>query len=438
MHDVKRTIDAELSHLRMTPAHKALIAARIDRYEEGNMNRKWKLSTSLTATLAAALLLATLAYAATQSNLLARLFPHSTPTPQAEHLLTPVGRSQSQDGCKLTIDEYLLDGTTLYLHWTAESSAAEPLLLLPGTIEAPHYMLSGYGESDTIGPAAGVLLGDEVNGKPLKRSHSGTSRINLSSLATLDKPFDVTLTALFMRPVAPIVKEADMTDRESSPTLMLMPDFVDDIGFTLLLNKFEWQDDHTWNISRPDGVGLSMTYVTGTDGNSDLYNQCWDESGNHLTAKDYELQGYASLAAEIPVTFTVIPDAANITHAGIDTPLNFSFEAFDVEVTKANFTATSLDVRFLVDVKRAGELSAGDWGFEVRPDGRALPYALEQAQEESEDWPRGRFAVSIQGETSEATPSFITVVPYLESNGDYANRTVLDAYTMTIPLKVSP
>jgi hypothetical protein len=342
MHDVKRIIDAELSHLRMTPAHKAAIAARIDRYEEGNMNRKWKLSTSLTATLAAALLLATLAYAATQSNLLARLFPHSTPTPQAEHLLTPVGRSQSQDGCKLTIDEYLLDGTTLYLHWTGGIQRRRTAAAAPRHDRGPALHAVGLWRSDTIGPAAGVLLGDEVNGKPLKRSHSGTSRINLSRLATLDKPFDVTLTALFMRPVAPIVKEADMTDRESSPTLMLMPDFVDDIGFTLLLNKFEWQDDHTWNISRPDGVGLSMTYVTGTDGNSDLYNQCWDESGNHLTAKDYELQGYASLAAEIPVTFTVIPDAANITHAGIDTPLNFSFEAFDVEVTKANFTAPAL------------------------------------------------------------------------------------------------
>jgi len=298
-------------------------------------------------------------------------------------------------------------------------------------------MLSGYSESDTIGPAEGLLLGDRVNGAPLKRSYSATSRIDLSGLATLDKPFGVTMTALFMRPVAPIVKEADMTDREFSPTLMLMPDFADCKGFTLLLNRFEWQDDHTWNISRPDGVGLSMHLVTGTDGDSDLYNQCWDESGNHLTAKDYELQGYASLAAEVPVTFTVIPDAANITHAGIDAPLKFSFDAFDVEVTKADFTATSLDVRFLVDVKRAGELSAGDWGFEVRPDARALPYALGQAQEEREDWPSGRFAVSIQGETNEATPSFITIVPYLE-HGDYADRTVLGEYAMTIPLKVSP
>ena len=436
MHDVKRTIDTELSQLRMTPAHKALIAARISRYEEGNMNRKWKLSTSLTSTLAAALLLATLAYAATQSSLLARLFQHSTPTPQAEHLLTPVGRSQSQDGCKLTIDEYLLDGKTLYLHWTAESSAAEPLLLLPGTIKAPHYMLSGYGESDTIGSAAGVLLGDEVNGNTLKRRHSAISRIDLSGLAALDKPFDVTLTALFMRPVAHIVKEADMTDRESSPTLMLMPDFDNVIGFTLLLNKFEWQDDHTWNISRPDGVGLSMSLATGGDVNSELDNQYWVSSGNHLTAKDYELQGYAFPVAEIPVTFTVIPDTSNITRAGIDTPLNFSFDTFDVEVTKADFTATNLDVRFLVDVKRAGELSAGDWGFEVRPNGQALPYALRQAQEEREDWPSSRFAVCIQGETNEATPSFITVVPYLELNGDYATRIVLDEYAMTIPLKL--
>jgi hypothetical protein len=258
------------------------------------------------------------------------------------------------------------------------------------------------------------------------------------SLATLDKPFDVTLTTLFMRPVAPIVKEADMTDREYSPTLMLMPDFAGDMGFTLLLNKFEWQDDHTWNISRPDGVGLSMHLVTGTAGDSNLYNQYWDESGNHLTAKDCELQGYAGLAAEIPVTFTMIPDAANITRAGIDTPQKFSFDAFDAQVTKADFTATSLDVYFLVDVKPAAKLRAGDWGFEVRPDGRALPYALEQAQEESEDWPSNRFAVSIQGETNEATPSFITIVPYLEPNGDYADRTVLDEYAMTIPLKVSP
>lgn len=438
MHDEKRTIDAELSGLRMTPSHKALIAARIDRYEESNMNRKWKLSTSLTATLAAALLLATLAYAATQSSLLARLFPHSTPTPQAEHLLTPVGRSQSQDNCKLTIDEYLLDGTTLYLHWTAESRAAEPLLLLPGTIEAPHYMLSGYGESDTIGPAAGVLLGDDVNGKPLGRSHSGTSRINLSSLATLDKPFDVTMTALFMRPVAPIVKEADMTDREYSPTLMLMPDFADDTGFTLLLDRFEWEDDHTWNISQPDGTGRGMHLVTGTAGDSNLYNQCWDESGDHLTAKDYELQGYASLAAEIPVTFTVIPDAANITRAGIDAPQHFSFDAFGAQVTKADFTATSVDIHFIVDNKHAGKLPVEDLYFEVRPNGWPLPYELRQDQAESEDWPDGRFAVSVQGETNEATPSFITIVPYLEPNGDYADRTVLDEYAMTIPLKVSP
>ncbi len=439
MHDVKRTIDAELSQLRMTPAHKARIAARIDRYEEINMNRRWKLSASLTTTLAAALLLATLAYAATQSSLLARLFPYSTPTPQAEQLLTPVGLSQSQDGCKLTVDEYLLDGTTLYLHWTAESGAAEPLLLLPGTIAAPHCMLSGYGEADTIGPAAGVLLGDEVNGKPLGRSHSGTSRINLSSLATLDKPFDVTMTALFMRPVAPIVKEADMTDREYSPTLMLMPDFSDYTGFTLLLDRFEWEDDHTWNISQPDGTGRGMSLVTGTYEDSGLYNQCWDwDSSNHLTAKDYELQGYADLAEEVPVTFTVIPDAANITRAGIDYPLKFSFDAFDAQVTKADITATSLDVYFLVDVKPAAKLRTWDWGFEVRLDGRALPYALEQAQEESEDWPSNRFAVSIQGETNEATPSFITIVPYLEPHGDYTDRTVLDEYAMTIPLKVSP
>lgn len=439
MHDVKQTIDAELSQLRMTPQRRASVAERIDQYEEAKMNRKWKLSAALTVSLAAMLLLATLAYAAAQSGLLTRLFPHSTPTPQAERLVTPVGLSQSRDGCTLTVDEYLLDGTTLYLYWTARSSTMETMLLLPGTITAPHYMLSGWGESDTIGPAAGVLLGDEGNGVPLKRSYSATSRINLSTLATLDASFDVTLTALFMRPKAPIVKEADMTDRKASPTLMLMPDSAGGTEFAFLLDQFAWQEDgRAWDISRPDGMGLGMGRGQGAAGDLQMFGTWPGESINHLTARDYELQGYAELAAEIPVTFTVIPDAANITHAGISASLTFSFDAFDLEITKADFTATSMDIYFFVDDKHTGKLPVEDLYFEVRPDGQALPYAPGQGTERNSDWPDSRFAVSIQGATSNATPSFLTIVPCLPPQVGSADPTALDAYTMTIPLKTAP
>ncbi len=93
-----------------------------------------KFSAALIAALVGALLIAGLAYAATQSGLLDSLFPGKEPTQTARKLLAQPGLSAEYGGVRLTVDEYLLEENSLHMRVTFTSDLDETLLC---AVEAP-------------------------------------------------------------------------------------------------------------------------------------------------------------------------------------------------------------------------------------------------------------------------------------------------------------
>lgn len=405
--------------------HGRVEATLMNLKEVDRMKKRYKLATVLVAALIGALLLAGLAYAAVQSNLLGRLFPNTTPNPQAERLVTPLNLSETKDGVTFTINEYLLDGSDLYVNWTASSEVAEPMILLNGPMAAEGTSLMDNGDPASLSLQEGAPLGDELLGQSISRGITSTN-VGHFYEEIPNGPFEVTMTALFMTPVAELVKEADMTERTHSPTLMFgergerwVVDFISD-----------YQPNATAIEFSADMLGNYLDAHL-TEGHSMRERiACYQAA--------YEQLGYAQTLAKIELIFTVEPDPEHIVHTVIDGPDTFEFDEFTIRFTQMDFTAASTHIEYEVTPAEISGDITEDWlysemWFEVYPDGKPLTKPLSQQHDGGSG--DNAFIGELWGEALPETPTSVTIIPERHKQSEQDKKTMMEDHKMVIPLK---
>lgn len=127
------------------------------------LRKRAKLTASLAAALTAALLLAGIAYAAARSGLIGRIFTRSAPSSEAREMVRPVNKTATGERFAFTVNDYLIDGSDLYVDWTVQSLTDEDLMLVASPMQASP---ETGGFSDPIAP--GSLGGQGVRLSELK------------------------------------------------------------------------------------------------------------------------------------------------------------------------------------------------------------------------------------------------------------------------------
>lgn len=346
------------------------------------------LKSAVAVALAAAIALCGLAFATSQSELLRELFGATSPTPQAQTLLTQLNMETTQDDVTLSIDEYLLDGADLYVRWTVTSQRQEALMLMVSDLETG---LNAYPIGDSnlaeLHFASGILLDAE------HPSYSGTSRIHFEGRAPEDL-FDVSFTAVLLKPLAPIVDDDEAGTFSGTPTL-LRSEFDGAIHLSAVSEREECGEDCYGMQSDLDFSGDSSV-----DGMLD----------------QIERAGYAQEVLRIPVRFTVAPDEAHIVHTEVEGTKTFSFVPFVIVIDSADFTAAGVNIRYTIIPRDSDDpwtsLASKLW-FEVLPNGKTTDNAFMQSKTSV-----GR---RIQGEivarADSSIPDWVRLVPYDEETG---------------------
>lgn len=338
--------------------------------------------------LAAALVMCGLAYAASQSHLLEKLFHGDAPTPQAELLLTQLGAETEKDGVTLTIDEYLLDGADLYVNWTVTSRHEEPLMLMMSDLETAAAGISSGVDSETDWIfSMGVLLDAE------HPSYSSVSRYHFDDSAPA-KAFDVTLTAALLRTVAPILSAEDAGDFTGTPTLLASFDLEGPIPLSAV-SELRAQEDGAYSMSNDLGEAM--------DG----------EPSFDAMLRALDEQGYATEALRLPVQFTVVPDEEHIVHTEIVGARTFRFDKFTLTLLKADFTAAGVNIRYRIVPSEPGDpwnTLAARLNYEVHPNGQAGEWGWSQ----SKSVLSGAILSEIDASPSSAIPDWVRLMPYDE------------------------
>lgn len=339
--------------------------------------------------LAVALALGGLAYAASQSPLLSRLFGALAPTPQAENLLVQSGAETEKDGVTLRIDEYLFDGADLYVRWTVSSARSDELMLVTSDLETgmdAEPILDDCPTEWSLG--MGALIGPE------HPSISSVSRLHFESQPSEDS-FAVSFTAALLTPIAPIVDQDDVSDFSDSPTLLRS----ECDGLSLLSAA-----------SRLQTNGSYFEYFS-----DDLY-AVDDTFTFDGMLKALESCGYAAEVVRIPVELCISPDSSRIVHTTIAGNRIFPFDRFTLIVDAADFTAAGVTIRYRLlprDSRNPWNSFAANLWFDVLPEGKASDNAFIQSKGDS-----GRqLSGEIIARAGSSIPRWVRLVPYDDDTG---------------------
>lgn len=284
----------------MPEAFHQRIVDTIEELEEKEMLKPKKMSILLIAALIGALLLAGLAYAATRSGILGDLFGSNAPSEAAQALLQP-GESVEQNGVRLTIDEYLLDGNKLHMTCTFLSNADEPLVC---ALEFPTVNGAGVaGGSFSRGIGMDLLL-DLKKEAPVTLSMSA----HLGDGVHTAEPIEIGIIGYAMEP------------------LVELP---------------------AWGFEIPPAEGFPGVYDIWSDEVIDLL----DESRN--VAEAYEKLGYTKTVAELPIKIVVSPESLQAAgHTAVDGQDTFDFPDYMIKIVRADFGAASTMVELHIYPKR--------------------------------------------------------------------------------------
>ena len=301
------------------------IMATIEELEEREMPKK-KVSALLIAALIGALLLAGLAYAATQSGILRELFGNKPPSEAAQALLAQPGERAEQGGVILTVDEYLLDGNTLHMTCTFTTTSDKPLVC---GLEFP-----------------------KVNATQVAGG-SFTRGIGMDALVELTKSAPVTVR------MSAILGEGVDTSRPVKISLM---------GYALspLIDLAPFRDD--FSIMNVTAVQAATVTQGGADPGEGFtpdtqvpVYMLWTDAASELSMKDrlsapaevYERLGYTKTVAALPIEITVQPEALKAArHTVVDGKDTFDFPEYTLEVVRADFGAASTMVELHIYPKR--------------------------------------------------------------------------------------
>ena len=391
-----------------------------------------KVRTALIAALIAALLLAGLAYAATQPRILERLFPSGKPSEAAEQLAKPVKAAKADGPYSLSVDECLFDGNELHVNWTAKSESGDLAFFTASDLESSTIKLLQQGWLESLQLNTFVPLGDSLNGRAVSREFHGYTVVTLPDDIG-DEPFDVTIRGAFMTPVAPIVMDEDLRENIACrPTWIWQQD--EDQAYLDFASIVAFDVDGSRSQEAPDVVKSldSLTPESSQKERMDAY------------VKGLTELGYAQPLSEMALTFTVSPDARHIYHTEIDGPSAFQFKDRTVSITKADFTAAHSSLEGLMVAK--GGVSLEDLFklyYELCPDGK--PTDVQIAKESNSGDPiDGEQSVELHywGNPLPEVPSTVTLEAYWYpdgfgsvSNGKRNTPVRVPKYDITLQLK---
>lgn len=347
------------------------------------------LRAAVAVSLAAVVMLGGLALAVTQSSLLTRIFRGEAPTPQAEALVVSLEETVRADGAALTIDEYLLDGANLYVSWTVSWEGDEPRLLMFSDLETPFEAENDYDDNPVHWLfGSGILLDAE---HPV---YSAVSRLRFVEDCP-EEAFETQLTIALMKPRARMLDKWDTEAFSDTPTLLLSEDSEAGVTFS-------------------PASSLSMLEEDMSDLRcEELYDFENSDTFEGMLAA-LEACGYTETAAQIPVSFTVTPDARRIVHTHVVGQNVFRFEPFTIAVESADFTAAGAHVSLKILIHDAADpwdsLAASLW-FEILPDGRATDNGFIQRMTSENNALR----CEIEARAGGSIPSRVRIVPTDES-----------------------
>lgn len=393
-----------------------------------------KVRAALIAALIAALLLAGLAYAASRSRILERLFPSGNPSQAAEQLVKPVGTGKIDGPYSFSIDECLFDGNELHVEWTAKSQAGDLAIFTASGLDFPFVNLSQQNHTGSLQFTDFVPLGDTLNGRAISREYHGYTVVTLPD-GIGSEPFDATLRGAFMKPVAPIVRDEDIR-----ANIACRPTWIasQDKGQTYLhFASIVALEDGCQSQEAPD-VGKYLDALT-----PDSSQKEW--MGAYVNA--LAAAGYAQELTEMALTFTVSPDFRRIYHTEIDGPSTFEFDDRTVAITKAEFTAAHTDLEGLMLIKGSTtEKDLFKLFYELRPDGKKTDARI-NSQEDSYCGDAGLEGVTISqwGDPLPEAPSYVLLEAYWypdgflnDSTGKKATPMRAPEYDITLKLKKVP
>ena len=400
------------------------ITATLERLEEREMPNK-KVSALLIAALIGALLLAGLAYAATQSGILSDLFGGKAPSEAAQQLLVQPGKSAEQSGVRLTVDEYLLDGNLLHMTCTFTSASDEPLVCGMNWPKVNGATVAGGTFSQGVGMDALVAL---------KKNAPITVRMSAILREDVDasRPVSISLTGYALAPLTDLAR------------------FRDD---------FSVSDISTVHAAVVTQVMGSSAESLSPDTQNPVY-LLWTEEASALFMKDeaqtqaevYEKLGYARTVATLPLEISVSAETLKAAvHTAVDGKDTFDFPEYTLKVVRADFGAASTMVELHLYPKRPFKEYDEDMNNDdplidrayalLTPDGKELTAALTggwdggvmQAGEENGE--PLHYCWKGDGNPIDA-PETVTFAPYIWSTDDWGKpHDYLSGEAVTVVLK---
>lgn len=307
--------------------------------EAESMKKRKKMTIALAVALIGAMALAGLAYAASQTGLIDRLFRGAQPSQEAAKLVTPLNLSATEGGVTYTLEEYLFDETGLYVGWSLQTDSREPVIVTTAHIASTlgFENLNDNQMPESLDLWTGVVLDADEEDTVFSDRYQATSWAGLVNGLPAE-PFDVTMTAFVIKPDMPMIPSEEA---ESGGTYLLLDEY--NAAMTVsFASSFTREADGSseykpLDVERYSDESLEDAHVT---------SKAW------LDAYERALvgEGYASQVKRIDLTFTVAPDAANITHTEIQGDNRFVFDDFTVELTRVDFSPSSTHIDYIVTV----------------------------------------------------------------------------------------
>lgn len=296
-----------------------------------SMKRRTKRTTALVFALIALLLMAGLAIAASRSGILTVLFDGRQPSKETESLVNPAGQTVEADGVRLTVVDYLIDGDRVLVSYEIASTREGTVLctLAHASESVPDSTTKDW---DYMVKA----LGGTADGHVLESVRSDMIDVHQSE-AMPTRPSDVTL-----------VLRTGLPQR----TLRIYPEW--DPAEDDWSGNFPTVDDET-EMRRFQQNGELPVY---RGGDMDFPKWFVDVNSEKGTMRLLSEAGYVEPLNELSVSITIDPTKSNIQpRLYLPEPMSFEHDAYTLEVTAVEITATQLQINAYILPKQTREES---------------------------------------------------------------------------------
>lgn len=308
------------------------------------IHRKNKFTVTLAAALIAMLALAGIAYAAAQSGILAKIFTRSEPGETAEQSIVHVDAYSESELMSLTINDYVLSGSDLYVDWTLNLNTDERLVLLSSGLT------SGLSEDAFAdNHSRGGLASNLQPWTDLMPSTSSGMNQGYFYDGAPDAPVEISMRLTLIRPDPDAVQLEYFTvaDYDSVPVWV-----YDD-------SSVYWQYGYHYD---------------GENSESDQTEEYADDEFDLTRGEFFKKYGFGEIVDELEVRFTVLPSGTQLRT--LAAPERFAFDRYALEVRKVEFNGFNAEIECLIQADDPDFVESGIWFF-VCVDGEPLDFATQ-------------------------------------------------------------